>query len=243
MDRDIVLFANSKYGATTSKLISSAHPVVLFRAWQFVAWTSCLRHMLKSKPCSVVFGMVRVQICGHACSARGFASVVLRWFCFVLERRDMSHCCLPNMSYHPPANVCLFSNAPPADWHVTQKSATPAFRRPYHAGEEPELVRRFQVPDPTLWVAKVFFCRTQLAYLSLARILSTSLNALAFATCRTPRPNGVAAVGFELLSFVETRHVNFMLQVFRLNDTCRCITTSTSITQSRNYTCGTSTVF
>ena len=29
--------------------------------------------------------------------------------------------------------------------------------------------------------------------------------------------------GFELLlSFVETRHVNFILQTFRLNDTCRC---------------------
>ena len=39
--------------------------------------------------------------------------------------------------------------------------------------------------------------------------------------------------GFELLSFVETRHVSFMLQAFRLNDTCRCITTSTSITQSK----------
>ena len=49
--------------------------------------------------------------------------------------------------------------------------------------------------------------------------------------------------GFELLSFVETRHVNFMLQAFRLNDTCRCITTSTSVTQSKNYTCGISTVF
>ena len=49
--------------------------------------------------------------------------------------------------------------------------------------------------------------------------------------------------GFELLSFVETRHVSFMLQAFRLNDTCRCITTSTSITQSKSYTCGTATVF
>ena len=38
--------------------------------------------------------------------------------------------------------------------------------------------------------------------------------------------------GFELLSFVETRHVGFMLQAFPLNDTCRCITTGTSITQS-----------
>ena len=37
--------------------------------------------------------------------------------------------------------------------------------------------------------------------------------------------------GFELLlSFVETRHVIFILQAFRLNDTCLCITTSTSIT-------------
>ena len=45
MDRHIVLFANSKHGATTSKLISSAHPVVLFRAWRLVAWTSCLCHM------------------------------------------------------------------------------------------------------------------------------------------------------------------------------------------------------
>ena len=34
-----------------------------------------------------------------------------------------------------------------------------------------------------------------------------------------------------------------MLQAFRLNDTCRCITTSTSITQTKNYTCGTSTVW
>ena len=32
--------------------------------------------------------------------------------------------------------------------------------------------------------------------------------------------------GFEVLSFVETRHVSFMLQAFRLNETCRCITTS-----------------
>ena len=49
--------------------------------------------------------------------------------------------------------------------------------------------------------------------------------------------------GFERLSFIKTQHVSFMLQAFRLNDTCRCITTSTSITQPRNYTCGTSTVF
>ena len=34
-----------------------------------------------------------------------------------------------------------------------------------------------------------------------------------------------------------------MLQAFRLDDTCRCVTTSTSITQSRNYTRGTSTVW
>ena len=34
--------------------------------------------------------------------------------------------------------------------------------------------------------------------------------------------------GFQLLSFVETRHVSFMLQAFRLNDTCRCITTAWS---------------
>ena len=46
--------------------------------------------------------------------------------------------------------------------------------------------------------------------------------------------------GFELLlSFVETRHMNFILQAFRLNDTCRCIPTSTSITPSKSYTCGT----
>ena len=38
--------------------------------------------------------------------------------------------------------------------------------------------------------------------------------------------------GFELLSIVVTRHVRFLLQAFRLDDTCRCITTSTSITQS-----------
>ena len=39
--------------------------------------------------------------------------------------------------------------------------------------------------------------------------------------------------GFELLmSFVETRHVSFMLQAF-LNDTCRCIPASTSITKSK----------
>ena len=48
---------------------------------------------------------------------------------------------------------------------------------------------------------------------------------------------------FELLSFVETRHMSFMLQAFRLNDTCRCIPTSTSINQSKNFTCGVPTVF
>ena len=92
----------------------------------------------------MVFRTVRVQMYGHACGAREFASVVLRWFSFVLERRDTSHCCLPNVSYSPPANVCLFSNAPPADWYVTQESTTSAFRRPYHAGEEPELARWLQ---------------------------------------------------------------------------------------------------
>ena len=106
----------------------------------------------------MVFGTVRVQICGHACGAREFASVVLRWFCFVLERRDTSHCCLPNVSYCPP-NVCLFSDAPLADCYVTQESATPAFRRP---GEKREPARRFQVPDPTLWVAKGSHSRFQL---------------------------------------------------------------------------------
>ena len=147
MDRGIVLLAKSKHGATTSKLISSAHPVVLFRAWRFVAWTSCLRHMR-----STLSKVKRAPWClGRA---REFASVVLRWFCFVLERRDTSHCCLPNVSYSPPANVCLFSNAPTADWYMTQESATSAFRRPYHAGEEPELARRFRVPGPTIWDAK-----------------------------------------------------------------------------------------
>ena len=99
----------------------------------------------------VEFGTVRVRICGHACGAREFASVVLRWCCFVLERRDTSHCCLPKVSCCPPANVSLLSNAPPADCYATQESATPAFRRP---AEELEPARRFQVPDPTLWVAK-----------------------------------------------------------------------------------------
>ena len=61
----------------------------------------------------------------------------------------------------PPANVCLFSNAQPADWYVSQESATQAFRKLYHAGKETELVMRFQVPDPTLWVAKGSFDRFQ----------------------------------------------------------------------------------
>ena len=115
----------------------------------------------RSKTCSVMFGTVRVQIYGHACGAREFASAVLQWFCFVLERKDTSHCCLPNVSYCPPANMCLFSNAQPADWYVSQESATPAFRRLYHAGKETELVMRFQVPDPTLWVAKGSYDRFQ----------------------------------------------------------------------------------
>ena len=105
---------------------------------------------------------IRCPAVPNACGAREFASVVLRRFCFVLERRDTSHCCLPNVSYCPPANVCLLSNAPPADWHVTQVSATPAFRKPCHAGEEPEPERRFQVPDPTIWDAKGGYSRFQL---------------------------------------------------------------------------------
>ena len=85
---------------------------------------------------------IRCPAVPNACGAREFASVVLPRFCFVLERRDTSHCCLPNVSYCPPANMCLLSNAPPADWHVTQESATPEFRRPCHAGDEQEHARR-----------------------------------------------------------------------------------------------------
>ena len=101
----------------------------------------------KSKTCSMMFGTVRVQNYGHICGAREFASAVLQWFCFVLECRDTSHCCFPSVSYCPPANVCLLSD-------VSQESATPAFRRLYHAGKETELVMQFQIPEPTLWVAK-----------------------------------------------------------------------------------------
>ena len=45
--------------------------------------------------------------------------------------------------------------------YVSQKSATPAFRRLYHAGKETELVMQFQVPEPTLWVAKGSYGRFQ----------------------------------------------------------------------------------
>ena len=59
-----------------------------------------------------------------------------------------------NVSYCPPANVNLFSDAQPADSYVSQESATQACLRLYHAGKETELVMRFQVPDPTLWVQR-----------------------------------------------------------------------------------------
>ena len=45
--------------------------------------------------------------------------------------------------------------------YVSQESATPAFRRLYHAGKETELVMQFQVPEPTLWVAKGSYDRFQ----------------------------------------------------------------------------------
>ena len=52
------------------------------------------------------------------------------------------------------------------------------------------------------------------------RILSTSLNALAFATCRTPRSNGVVAVEYGgLLTKIATidlkNHVSFLSQLSR----------------------------
>ena len=55
--------------------------------------------------------------------------------------------------------VSLFRRA--AGRYVSQESATPAFRRLYHAGKETELVMQFQVPEPTLWVAKGSYDRFQ----------------------------------------------------------------------------------
>ena len=55
--------------------------------------------------------------------------------------------------------VTLFRRA--AGRYVSQESATPAFRRLYHAGKETELVMQFQVPEPTLWVAKGSYDRFQ----------------------------------------------------------------------------------
>ena len=90
-------------------------------------------------------------------SARSSRIWWMRCFLFRPCRRDTR-----SALYCPPANVCLLSNAPPADWHVTQVSGTPAFRKPCHAGEEPEPARRFQVPGPTIWDAKGSHSRFQL---------------------------------------------------------------------------------
>ena len=100
----------------------------------------------------MVFGTVRVQIYGYACGAREFASAVFQWFRFGLERKDTSHCCFPSVSYCPPANVRLLSDAQPADTCHRNSHASVSETLPRREGNRAR--DAIQVPEPTLWVQK-----------------------------------------------------------------------------------------
>ena len=117
-------------------------------------------YAFKSKTCSVMFGTVRVQIYGHACGAREFASAGLQWFLFRAGTQGHVTLLLPKrVVLSTCKRVSLLRRA--AGRYVLQESATPAFRGLYHAGKETELVLQFQFPEPTLWVAKGSYDRFQ----------------------------------------------------------------------------------
>ena len=99
MDRHIVWFANSKHGATTSQLISSAHPVVLYRAWPVCSLGPRI-YVICGQPLSKVDRLRGVL--GRSASsfvamlgAQEFATVVLYGFVLCWKQSDTSHCCLP----------------------------------------------------------------------------------------------------------------------------------------------------
>ena len=114
----------------------------------------------ESRPCSVVFGTVRVQflwpclwctkICIRSASMVLFRSGMQGHVTLLLPKRVVLSTC---------KRVPLVRRA--AGKYVSQESATPAYRRLYHAGKETELVMQFQVPEPTLWVAKGSYDRFQ----------------------------------------------------------------------------------